>query len=155
MWKKLSLVMLVVVIASLSFAAIASADSVNGNGWLQAEGDGKACMTGDATTLTVSGNGVLWYFDDGEVDTPVITGEGFRRELSNGWVRWEGFDGTFNLEEADQIIVCLHGENINLYVEGQGAVKLTGRGSYETGSGDQPTLRGRWSHRGKVIRMGS
>jgi len=155
MWKKLSLVVLAVVIASLSFAAIASADLVNGNGWLQAEGDGKACMAGDATILTVSGDGVLWYFDDGEVDIPAVVGEGFRQEFGNGWVRWKGFDGTFSLEDADQITVCLRGENISLYVEGQGVVELTGHGSYETGSDDRPTLNGRWSMFGRVVRVGS
>jgi len=155
MWKKLTILTLALVLITLSMAAVASADSVHGNGWLEAQGNGRACMSGNADAITISGNGVLWYFDDGEVDIPAVVGEGFRQEFGNGWVRWKGFDGTFSLEDADQITVCLRGENISLYVEGQGVVELTGHGSYETGSDDRPTLNGRWSMFGRVVRVGS
>jgi len=149
MWKKLTGFVLALVLVTLSVAAVASADTVSGSGWLHAEGAGRACMTGNADSLAISGTGVLWYFDGGEEDTPLVTGQGGHREFASGWQRWKGFDGTFSLKDADEIIVCLRGRHLNLDVAGWGAVRLTGHGSYETGHDS-----GRWSLFGKQIELG-
>jgi hypothetical protein len=149
MWKKLTILTLALVLITLSMAAVASADSVHGNGWLEAQGNGRACMSGNADAITISGNGVLWYFDDGEEDTPVITGEGHHQPFANGWQRWKGFDGEFSLTDADEVIVCLRGEEVQLRAEGTGVVALTGRGHYETGSDE-----GRWTLTGVEIQLG-
>jgi hypothetical protein len=154
MWKKLSVIVLALVLVSLSVAAVASADSVAGSGWITADGAGRVCMTGNGDALSISGNGVLWYFDGGEEATPVVTGRGHAREFANGWVRWRGFHGTFTLQDADDVIVCLRGWNIHLRAEGTGAVKLTGRGQYETGGDGVPTLSGSWSPAGTEIQLG-
>ena len=154
MWKKLTLLALALVLITMMVATIASADSVAGSGWLEAEGDGRACMAGNADVVTISGNGVLWYFDDGEVDTPTITGEGVRQEFASGWVRWNGFDGEFTLSDADEIIVCLRGESIHLRTEGTGGVLLKGQGSYETGGEDAPVTSGSWTQDGLRIDFG-
>ena len=154
MWKKLSFLMLALVLATLLTAAVASADSVAGKGWINAEGDGRACMTGNADVVTISGNGVLWYLDAGEEDTPEITGEGFRQEFASGWVRWKGFDGEFSLTDADEIIVCLRGKDVHLWAEGSGAVALTGEGSYETGGEGVDPTQGYWTLTGAKIQLG-
>jgi len=154
MWKKLSFLMLTLVLATLLTAAVASADAMAGNGWIEAEGNGRACMTGNADEVVISGNGVLWYLDAGEEDTPEITGQGFRQEFASGWVRWKGFDGEFSLTDADEIIVCLRGKDVHLRAEGTGAVALTGEGSYETGGDDIDPGWGYWTLSGVNIQLG-
>ena len=154
MWKKLVVLFVVLLTVTLSVAAVASADSVSGSGWIDAQGDGRACMSGNAESITVSGQGVLWYFDGGEEDTPTITGQGVYRQFANGWQRWKGFDGVFSLTDADEVIVCLGGEDVHLLAEGVGAVQLRGEGSYETGSDDAPPFNGRWTLTGLNIQLG-
>ena len=154
MWKKVTILVLALVLVTMSMAAVASADSVVGSGWLEAEGQGRACMSGNADAITISGNGVLWYFDGGEEDAPAITGEGVHRQFASGWQRWKGFDGTFSLTDADEVIVCLRGEDVHLLAEGTGVVQLTGEGAYETGSGDAPPFNGRWTLTGVNIQIG-
>ena len=153
MWKKFSLLALALVIATLLSTAVVSADSVAGKGWIEAEGNGRVCLTGNADVISISGNGVLWYFDGGEEDTPIVTGEGFRQEFASGWVRWNGFSGEFSLTDADEIIVCLRGRDVHLWAEGAGAVALTGHGHYETG-GDSGSSRGSWTLTGVNIQLG-
>ncbi len=154
MWKKIFIFVLALALVTLTAAAVVSADSVAGKGWIEAEGNGRACMTGNADAVTISGNGVLWYFDGGEEDTPVVTGEGFRQEFASGWVRWKGFDGEFSLTDADEIIVCLRGKDVQLRAEGTGVVTLTGRGHYETGGEGVPETAGRWTQAGVSIPLG-
>ncbi len=154
MWKRMTILALIALLLTMAVATAVSADSVIGSGWLEADGDGRACMTGNAETLLLSGQGVVWYFDAGEVDEPVITGQGVRRDFASGWVRWKGFDGTFTLSDADEIIVCLRGKDIHMHVAGTGAVKLTGKGHYETGAEDVPTIDGLWTATGRVIEFG-
>jgi len=154
MWKKLSLMALALILATFAVAAVASADSVVGSGWITADGRGRVCLTGNADSITLSGNGVLWYFDGGEEDTPTVTGWGQAREFANGWVRWRGVNGEFTLQDADEVIVCLRGWDIHLRAEGTGAVRLTGRGHYETGGDGVPTLSGSWTPAGREIQLG-
>ncbi len=154
MWKKLTLLALTLVLVTAMVATVANADSIAGSGWLEAEGRGRACMTGNSDIVTISGNGVLWYFDGGDVDTPTITGAGVRQEFASGWVRWKGFDGEFALGNADEIIVCLSGESIHLRTEGAGAVLLNGHGRYETGGENAPVTSGRWTQVGLRIDFG-
>lgn len=154
MWKKLTLLALTIAMVTLAVAAVVNADSVAGDGWIDAEGDGRACMSGNANAISISGNGVLWYFDDGEEDEPTITGEGYRKDFASGWARWKGFDGEFTLTDADEIIVCLRGQNIHLWAEGTGAVALAGEGHYETGGNDIDPTRGYWTLAGLNIQLG-
>ena len=154
MWKKLSLMVLVLALASFAVAAVASADSVAGSGWITADGRGRVCLIGNADNISLSGNGVLWYFDGGEEDTPTVTGWGNAQKYASDWVRWRGVNGTFSLQDADEVIVCLRGWNIHLEAEGAGVVRLIGHGHYETGGDGVPTLSGSWAPAGQEIQLG-
>ncbi len=148
--KRTLFVLLVVLAASMLFTAVASADSVAGTGWIRAEGDGKAALQGDARTVHLSGNGILWFKDEGEVDEPRVTGFGHTIEYPNGWVQYIGFAGEFHLSDADDITVVLVGKNINLFAAGQGRVYLEGEGHYITGHGPH-VERGEWSPSGNTL----
>ncbi len=137
-------------LSMLMLVGVASADTIRGEGWLRAQGAGVANMKGHIDTLEISGNGSLWYLDRGHVDEPVVTGEGHRVEYANGWVNYVGFNGRFQLTDADAIIVHLRGQDVNLNVEGQGTVFLKGRGTYAYGDGET-TNYGNWHENGRSL----
>ena len=147
--RKLTIIGLLL-LTSLLWAGVVSADTIIGRGWIQAQGNGIARLKGDVHTLEISGNGSLWYLDRGEEDVPVVTGEGRRIEYANGWVHYVGFNGRFQLTDADAITVHLAGRNINLYAEGQGGVFLKGRGTYSFGNGDTIS-HGNWPVNGRSL----
>ena len=135
---------------SLFLVGSVQADTIAGRGWLRARGQGLAEMKGQVHTLTISGNGTLWYLDEGEPDEPVVTGKGERIEHPNGWVQYVGFDGTFQLQGADNVTVKLVGTQIELFVVGKGVVHLRGHGVYVYGNG-QHIVRGHWAANGQTL----
>ncbi|PID85421.1 MAG: hypothetical protein CSA11_07720 [Chloroflexi bacterium] len=139
-------------LSSLMLVGVVSADTVRGEGWLQAQGAGVTTVRGQVDVLEIGGHGALWYRDRGEVDEPVVTGEGRRIEHDNGWVQYVGFNGRFQLTDADDVFVSLTGQGINLYAEGQGTVFLRGRGTYTYGSGET-TTNGHWSINGRSLEL--
>ena len=116
--RKLSLV-LAILVGNLFVVSIVSADTLSGTGQVHAQGNGTVVMRGDVKMLHIQGRGSLFFKDSGDVDEPVVTGTGHRIDLPNGWVQYIGFNGTFHLSVADDVIVKLDGRNINLFVEGR------------------------------------
>lgn len=141
--KKAVLVVLLL-LGSLFAVSAVSADTLTGTGWVEAHGSGVAGLKGNVDRLTINGNGTLYYYDGGETDIPEVTGIGRRVELSNGWVKWVGFHGTFHLENADHVKVVLHGRDIDLYVSGTGSIWLRGVGTYTHGRADGTIVHGTW-----------
>lgn len=152
--KKKLFVILILLFAGLAAATAVSADVVSGIGWLEAKGDGAVRMNGYAKNLGIRGNGVLYYRDGGEEDVPEVTGYGRKIDLPNGWVKYEGFHGTFYLEEADQTAVVFYGRSIGLRAVGRGTVWLKGRGVYAYGTPDG-TVTGDWSPDGQTFNLHS
>lgn len=150
--KRMLFVLLVVLAASMMFTAVVSADNLSGTGWIRAEGDGRAALQGDARTVHLSGNGILWFKDEGEVDEPTVTGYGRKIEYPNGWVQYIGFDGQFHISDADQITIVLVGKNVNLFAVGQGRVYLEGEGHYIVGHGPH-MIRGEWALSGTTLEL--
>ncbi len=150
--KRTILVLLVVMAASLLLVAAVSADTIAGTGWIRAQGDGQAALQVKLGTVHISGDGVLWFKDEGNPDVPTVTGYGRRIEYPNGWVQYIGFNGSFHLSEADEFAVILRGEDINLFAAGRGRVYLEGHGRYIIGHGTD-TVSGTWSEKGETLNL--
>lgn len=155
MKSKRTILILVVVLASLLMVAAVSADTVAGEGWINAQGRGRAAVQGDVGVLRISGRGSLWYKDEGELDEPVITGRGKCIEYpKSGWVQCVGFNGEASISDADQFTIALIGKNIHLFASGEGRVYLKGRGSYQVGRGPD-VVDGTWSETGEYLTLES
>ncbi len=151
--KRTFFVLLAVLAASLLLVTAVSADTVAGTGWIRAQGNGRAALHGNVANLYLSGDGVLWFKDRGDVDEPIVTGDGRRIEHPNGWVQYIGFNGTFHLRAADRVSVILRGRDINLFAAGRGVVHLVGSGTYTVGSGET-ILHGTWPEAGQTLDFG-
>jgi hypothetical protein len=136
MKKKMLVLMAVLVIASLGFASVASAQSENGMGTLAAEGDGFAGLHGTGY-VRVRGTGVLWVKGAESIE---VQGEGLKKVLPDGWTEYVGFRGTARIR-GQNVSVLMAGEGIDLYAIGTGRVILWGEGTYEINS----IITGRWS----------
>ncbi len=143
MFKKTLIVVLVLLAAFLTVGA-ASADTLAGRGWVKAEGNGTAVISGNVATMILRGTGSLWYKDEGDPDRPFIRGYRDLIRHPNGWVEVVGFDGIFHLDAADQVTVKMTGKDIKLLAAGKGRVILRGRGHYVYGKGDHVLGRGDW-----------
>lgn len=149
---KKSVFIMLLLISSFFMVSMVSADTLSGTGWLYAQGNGVVVVKGDVDTLHIRGNGILYYKDAGETDTPTVTGTGRRIELPNGWVQYIGFNGTFHLTDADQVIVRIDGRNIHLYAEGTGDVWLRGEGHYRYHNGEE-LIKGSWPAEGQSLEI--
>ncbi|KAA3655421.1 MAG: hypothetical protein DWQ04_33585 [Chloroflexi bacterium] len=152
MFTRKSLLVLAILISSLFAVSLVSADTVSGTGRLHARGNGSIVLRGDVDTLRIHGRGTLFFKDAGETDEPAVTGTGVRIDLPNGWVQYVGFNGTFNLTDADDIVVKLDGRNINLYAAGSGDVWLRGQGHYQYDNGEN-NITGVWTTEGQAIEI--
>jgi hypothetical protein len=145
-----SLLVIAVIIALFGAAiftpqiAYAKDGTGGGTGTLTASGDGLAAVRGKGT-MTVSGNGILWIRDHKGDAQIKVTGEGVRREMANGWVRYIGFKGEATIT-GSKVTIALAGYDITLKAEGIGKFLLRGNGTYQTG--DQ---QGVWSAEARVI----
>lgn len=142
--QKKAVWVVMLLLGSLFVVTAVSADTLTGTGWVEAHGSGVAGLKGNIERLHINGNGTLYYYDGGQTDTPEVTGVGRRIELPNGWVKWVGFHGTFELEDADHVKVILHGRDIDLYASGTGSIFLRGQGTYIHGRADGTVERGFW-----------
>jgi len=152
--KKKLFAVLALLLVGLAAVTAVSADVISGIGWLEAQGSGTARVDGYVKNLHIKGNGVLYYRDGGEEDAAEVTGYSRKIDLPNGWVKYEGFRGTFNLKDADQTTVALHGRNIGLQAMGRGTVWLRGHGTYSYGTPDG-TVTGDWSPDGQTFSIDS
>lgn len=152
MLKRKNVLVVLLLLMSLFVVGSVSADTIVGRGWLRAQGNGMAEMKGNVRTLQISGNGTLWYLDNGEEDIPVVIGHGRRIDHANGWVQFVGFRGSFSLSDADAVIVKLVGKDINLQVVGAGGVHLRGHGVYAYGNGEE-VIHGNWADNGNDFNL--
>ena len=140
--KKKALFLLAVLVASLVFASMASAETAEGTGTLKAQGDGLAGLHGTGW-VRVSGNGVLWVKGAEHI---AIEGQGHKKVFPDGWIEYVGFNGTARIR-GRRVSVILAGERIDLYAIGSGRVILWGKGTYEING----LIAGRWSETIEVL----
>jgi len=143
MKKKMLVLMAVLVIASLGFASVASAESENGMGTLVAQGDGFAGLHGTGY-VRVRGTGVLWV--KGEESIRIEGEEGHKKVFPDGWTEYVGFRGTARIR-GQGVSVLMAGEGINLYAIGTGRVILWGEGTYEING----LIANRWSEAIEIL----
>src|SRR3972149_1636388 len=110
--KRISIVVSISVALALLGAMIlplqtALAQSGGGTGTLTASGDGLAGLRGNGT-IHISGNGVPWIRDHAGDASIQVTGNGERRELSSGWIRYAGFQGDATVT-GSRVTVALSG----------------------------------------------
>jgi hypothetical protein len=120
------------------------ANSESGTGTLTASGRGRAAVKGTGE-INITGAGVLMVRDKGGDAIIEVDGKGTRSELSNGWIRYKGYEGSAYISGTD-VEVVLTGVNIDLLVNGTGKVILRGRGTYQVGD-----LKGVWTLFGKTV----
>ncbi len=144
MFKRKSLVLLIVVVAligALAAPLAASADTIWGRGTLIAEGRGTVVVRG-AGHATLSGKGTL-YFKDNAGDAQInISTANAQRDPSGGWLIWRGFDGTFEVRGTG-FTLRFAGAGIHLEATGAGVATLRGHGWYEVNG-----HHGNWAARG-------
>ena len=143
MKKKMLVLMAVLVIASLGFASVASAESEDGMGTLVAQGDGFAGLHGTGY-VRVRGTGVLWV--KGEESIRIEGEEGHKKVFPDGWTEYVGFRGTARIR-GQGVSVLMAGEGINLYAIGTGRVILWGEGTYEING----LIANRWSEAIEIL----
>jgi|Deesub1362A_J573_1020465.scaffolds.fasta_scaffold03970_4 hypothetical protein len=121
----------------------ALAQSGGGSGTLSASGDGLAGIRGSGT-VTISGNGILWIKDHAGDASIHVSGNGVRRDLSNGWIRYTGFQGQAQVS-GSMISVALSGYDIHLQASGTGHYVLRGHGTYSVENDGLVILQGAWT----------
>ncbi len=126
------------------------ADSVQGSGWIIAEGSGTAFMKGSGWAR-ISGDGTLLIQDRGGDAEISISGEGTRRDGPDGSIIYEGFNGSAYIK-GSAITIGLRGDDIRLEAEGRGLVVLKGDGWYRAGSGETE-IEGRWTATGVRLQL--
>jgi len=145
MWKKVLTLIVVVVVALLAAVPVVNAQEpivdLSGEGSLNAQGDGMAILWGRGT-VDLSGNGTLWIKDKAGDAVIEVTGQGDKKEFSDGWLQYAGFHGTAHVE-GSRIAVIVAGVDIELDAHGRGRAWLWGHGSYQSssGSGEWTTIR--------------
>lgn len=146
-YRKIMVILGLVLLLSLSAAGIASADVLYGKGWLHAEGAGyaKLQMTGQ---VDINGHGVGAVYLYG-AESIHAEGSGRRTNLAGGGVVFRGYNGTIEAS-GEQMVVKIIGGKIDFTAEGKGYALLRGRGWYETGNGST----GSWSPAGLTVKMG-
>jgi len=144
--------MAVVLVASLGFApAVYAEEGTNldldveqaeiearGVGRLTAHGDGIALLAGRGI-VKVSGNGILWIKDIAGNATIEVTGQGEKKEFSDGWIQYSGFRGTAKVK-GGRFVMHIAGADIELAAVGRGRVFLWGHGTYQLNE-----QSGRWN----------
>lgn len=145
MRKKLVVLGLVVALVVMAVPVVASAQSMDASGSIHAEGSGTAAAHGNGV-VEFSGRGTLYIRDWAgdaviEINSGTPQPEAQAQAQDRGVMVFRGFDGTARIE-GSRITVALRGRDIVMDAEGQGWVRLYGRGTYETGGGQT----GEWFH---------
>ena len=145
--KAFSLALVALVMAtSFGFSSVAHAqdadtDESKGTGKLTTHGDGIALLAGRGI-VDLRGNGTLWVKDAAGDATIEVRGHGEKKEFSDGWIQYSGFNGTAHIK-GSRIGVIVAGVDIDLSAKGRGRVILWGHGSYEVNGQD-----GKWKASG-------
>lgn len=140
MWKKVLPLIGVVMAIMLTLVPPVSAESLQSEGRLTAQGDGIAILWGRGT-VDVSGNGILWVYDRAGDAIIRVTGEGQKKEFPDGWVQYAGFHGTAHVE-GSRVVVIVAGVEVELTAQGRGRAWLWGHGSHQSSAGS-----GQWRSR--------
>jgi len=128
MKKKVLLIVVLSLVALLSFTAAVSADTERGTGSIHAEGVGVAIVHGDGEVeINVHGLGVVQVKN---ADRLEAHGRGYRRDLPGGRVVFVGWRGEIHAAGTN-LTVRMCGGRIEFTAEGTGWVFLRGRGTYE------------------------
>ena len=129
----------IMLVTSLGFASLVSADTTDGSaklegkGTLTARGDGIAIL-GGAIAVNITGNGILWVKDTTGNAEIRVTGYGQKEEFADGWIQYSGFNGEAAIK-GRRVIVVLTGVDVNLDAKGRGRAILWGHGTYEVNGG--------------------
>ncbi|GAB4428978.1 MAG: hypothetical protein Kow0031_09360 [Anaerolineae bacterium] len=129
---KLTTIFSLLMLLTVAFAGVASADIIRGKGWLHAEGSGfaKLQMTGQ---VEINGHGVGAVYIYG-AESIRADGDGKRSDLRGGGVVFRGFEGTIHVT-GQRMVVKMLGSDIDFTARGKGRAVLRGNGTYETGDG--------------------
>ena len=146
MLRKVLTLMVVVVVAMLAVVPVVSAQGLQGEGSLTAQGDGIAILRGRGT-VDLSGNGILWIKDAAGDAVIEVTGLGQKEKFPDGWIQYAGFHGTAHVE-GSRIGVIVAGVDIELTAEGRGVARLWGHGSHQS-----PDGAGEWKATGLGARI--
>ncbi|MFQ6013933.1 MAG: hypothetical protein ACE5NP_00640 [Anaerolineae bacterium] len=145
MKKRMLILVLVALVASLGFATVAAAKTIEGTGTLTAKGAGIAVVHGDGSVeIQGHGVGVVWVKNAESLEAH---GHGIRKELPGGAVLFAGWSGQISASGSN-LTVRMKGGRIEFTATGTGWVYLKGRGTYEIGD-----RSGRWSANGTLIRL--
>lgn len=126
---KLSLISSLMLLFSLLFTGLASADVLRGEGWLHAEGNGFAKLTmSGQVDIESQAVGVVYIYGAEEIKAE---GQGRRVDRPNGGVIFYGFDGKIQIT-GQRMVIKMIGRRINFTAEGKGQAVLHGKGTYET-----------------------
>jgi hypothetical protein len=90
--KVLTLIIVVMAIALVATTVASAQETEATDGGLRARGDGIAVLRGTGM-VDLSGNGTLWVKDLGGDAIIRVTGTGHKKEFSDGWIQYAGFDG--------------------------------------------------------------
>lgn len=148
--KRLITIAAVLGVLALTALPVFAQEQGGGTGTLEATGDGLAGIKGDGT-VTVSGDGMLWIQDLAGDASINVTGQGNYVELPNGWIRYQGFDGSATVS-GSSIIVALNGTGIELTASGTGKYILRGEGSWMVYKEDGTVAAsGQWTEKAEPI----
>jgi hypothetical protein len=131
--KVLTLIIVVMAIALVAATAASAQEPEATDGGLRARGDGIAVLRGTGM-VDLSGNGTLWVKDLGGDAIIRVTGTGHKKEFSDGWIQYAGFDGAAHVA-GSRVHVILAGVDVNLVAFGHGSVYLWGHGTYHNADG--------------------
>jgi hypothetical protein len=134
-----------VMMLTLVFTGLASAEAIRGKGWLHAAGSGTAILRMSGQ-VEINGHGVGAVYIYGAEDIQA-QGQGRRTNLAGGGVIFRGYEGTIQVV-GERMTVKMIGEQIDFTAHGKGVAHLRGRGHYETAhhSGD-------WNNRGLEVEV--
>jgi hypothetical protein len=144
-YQKVLTVFSLIIILSLTFTGLASAETIRGKGWLHAEGSGTATLRMSGQ-IEIKGHGVGVVYIYG-AENIQAEGKGRREDLSGGGFVFKGYSGTI-IVTGGRMNIKMVGGKIDFTAHGQGVAHLRGRGYYETAN-----LHGDWNNRGVEIEV--
>lgn len=137
-------------VSAIKTATAGGTVTISGTGWLTAEGNGHASLSGTGTIRVValeSGNMIV------SNNATVIVGEGsqgtHQENQEAGTITYTGF-GSATVTGTD-ITVQIDGNGISLVARGTGTVTLAGNGTYTTHGATESTYN--WSEAGGTVNL--
>jgi hypothetical protein len=133
--RKLLAIVSLVLLLTLAFTGLASADVIRGKGWLYAKGSGVANIH-TSGYIDITGHGVGLVYIRG-AENIEASGQGRRVNRADGSAVFYGYEGEIHASGRN-MVVRMVGKQIEFKAVGAGKAGLRGRGYYETrgGSGD-------------------